>query len=157
MRRVWLGNQAQRYVAASRHTFSTEQLVAVYWETLPAHCPPGAAFLLAEPMTVMRLIKGKEAANDDFAPHATRPDIKLPPNHDPCVACSCSLFTFDPNKDAASQYKKLPKLKRRFIAFLRIDAASGKCVVSDRTGHVSLWMFAAFDPLGAVLEVRERS
>jgi hypothetical protein len=127
-----------------------------YREALPSNCPPKSACFLSEPLTVMRLIKGPQATEDDFASHAIRPDIKLPKEHDHCESCSCSMFICEPDKDVASQYKKLPRLRKRFVAFLQIDGDSGKCAVTDVSGHVSVWMFLSFDPIEAIVDVRER-
>lgn len=110
----------------------------------PDTCPPSDAtppsrqcvvrFVLADPPTI-----------DDFRSHNLLGQPRNP-QVDACRWASCSVFSSLP------ALNKLPRIRERFKYFVtfEIDENSG-VVKTGRGGHLDLWMFASFDPLGNLI------
>jgi hypothetical protein len=123
-----------------------------YRENLPAkNCPPAESHE-GECGEAWRLLPAKKPTAADFASNAAKGEPLPRPDADPCRWASCSLFT---NMDALirsrNTFKKLRKMA--FAAQVKIVTGSGRLLVEN--DHIDFWMFDTFDPLAAVLDVRE--
>lgn len=116
-----------------------------YRESLPVDCPPSEA-QDGELGEVWRFIQGSTPVDADFDSHAKRglPNRNSVP---PCEFASCSLFETERAKEMA----KNQFFKRKLASRLAVPASSGRHITNAR-GHVSLWMYASFNPCAAVAE-----
>lgn len=123
------------------------QMKTKFKENLPANCPPGNAGPLKQQLLI-RLVGSNQPSDEDFKSHGAL-GKKCPKFVCQCEWTSCSLWNSAQNVLALPA---LPKLRKRLthVAYLQVDEASGMAHLTPRTGHVSLWMAAAYDPVAAI-------
>ncbi|MFC7048638.1 hypothetical protein [Emcibacter nanhaiensis] len=126
-----------------------------YLEDLPDGCPPSSATSV-DCRKVLRLVPTSNPQNSDFFSHA-KLGKRRPPSVSPCFWASCSVFCVDSGKNRPTAMKSLPKLRNRnFVAILDINENSGKILESTNgSGHIHLWPYKMFDPVGAVIETKK--
>jgi hypothetical protein len=122
-----------------------------YMETLPEGCPPQTA-QPPEQGELLRLVSCEAPTIQDFLSHAAK-GIPIRGDVDACRWASCSMFV--PPGD--TRLIKLPRLKRMpFVARVAVHGQCGTCIANVQNGHVDLWFFRSFDPVGAVRAVSAR-
>jgi hypothetical protein len=122
----------------------------IWREPLPDGCPPPSAAPLDEQI-VLRFVPSQTVKDGDFDSHAAlggrRPDTVSVCDHR-----ACSVFLSTKKREELEDIRKTsPRLRRmRYLAHVRINHAAGVGRVNQKA-HVNLWMYAAFDPVGAVV------
>lgn len=131
---------------ASQYYALYERRALRYREALPAGCPPADAVALSEQI-VLRLIPFDPACAEDFASNAAK-GKGCPKRADPCRWAACSIHREDTPRERIKDLAKLPNLAHmRFIAQVLIDERSGTAKPwPNDEHHISLWMYAAFEP-----------
>lgn len=125
-----------------------------YHEELPVSCPPADAVDAAYPL-VIRFVDSPSKADlsdSDFKSFAAL-GLSCRPNIDPCRWASCSFFESTSCKGFITA-TKIPKLKRKYLAELKIPFGAGLSMRSEK-GHIDFWRFSNFNPIHEVLKVRE--
>lgn len=103
-------------------------------------CPPTDA-TEPEETWVFRLVPSDPVESKHFDSHAKINVIPKPSSVDACRWASCSVYR------ETTDITKLPRVRgMRFVAKFKIDRNSG-LVKEKKSGHLDLWMFAAFNPL----------
>jgi hypothetical protein len=152
MRRIRLGDHLGGQVASS-HIFAAEHLATIYRETLPLGCPPANATPL-ERQVVIRLVPARPALPEHFDSKAKEGQTngKKPPRRcTPCIWAACSVFMPPLRPERIEGLLKLPNMQQmKFAARFVIDEKSGLALVTVETGHISLWLYRSFNPLGAI-------
>jgi hypothetical protein len=123
----------------------------VFRETLPNDCPPSDAHD-GGCASAFRFVPADPAIAANFDSYAAQ-GKPLPVGTDvtPCRWASCSLYS---DLATARKKRKLKSLKKyRFVAELRIPAKSGK--MKEVSGHIDLWMYKDFDPIAAIVLIRD--
>jgi hypothetical protein len=120
-----------------------------YREILPPECPPGDAIVL-DRQIVIRLVPANPAVSEDFDSHA-KAGRKCPHGCSPCQWAACSVFVDPMRPEQITDLLKLPKMRQmHFFARLLVDINSGKARLTKGSGHISLWMYASFNPVLAI-------
>ncbi len=120
-------------------------------ETLPDHCPPSDAHDGAR-ACAFRFVATEAPDASDFDSYAAQ-GIPLPDGIGVCACrwASCSLYS---DLATVQKKRKLKNLKKyRFVAELKIAEKSGR--LKDSSSHIDFWMYDNFDPLTAIVVIRD--
>ena len=131
----------------------TEQPQPLWPAEFPADCPPlqaglpgGAAF---------RFVRTSPASDSDFQSHAVRfPNRRF---DDPCEACGLSVY--EDLASALRAQRRVPAMKKKFVAAATLGPAHGQIMDTPRTpgdGHCTWWppVGLAIPPLFTVVAQR---
>ena len=133
-------------------TATNEPPHEAYRERLPPDCPPADAVALSR-QTVLRLVPNEAVCLDDFKSQAALGRI-CPRNCDPCRWAGCSVYTENARPEKLAYLAKLPTLSNmRFVAHVQVNEVSGKARPGPGPEHISVWLYASFDPCGAILRL----
>ncbi len=107
-------------------------------------CPPTEAVEMEK--IAYRIFKGEELKDDEFIPH-----VKLFPDNlrykTKCDAHAISFFdTADKAREVYKEGLARNKNLGNFIAEVVIKQQSGKVLYTISSGHLSLWMYANWNP-----------
>jgi hypothetical protein len=120
-------------------------------ETLSNDCPPADAHEGAC-ACAFRFVLTETPTATDFASYAAR-GKPLPDGIGVCACrwASCSLFL---DLETVRKKRKIKSLQKyRFVAELKIAAKSGR--MKELYGHIDFWMYDHFDPLSAIVVVKD--
>jgi hypothetical protein len=118
-------------------------------EELPDGCPPEAAHD-GGCGTAYRLVPTAKPVPSDFASNAAKKET-CPETCDPCRWASCSLFT---DLNTIQKKRKTFKKLRKFHFAAEMTIKSGSGLLMQEGSHIDFWMFASFDPIGAIADVK---
>lgn len=120
-----------------------------YRERLPPNCPPPEASALANQI-VLRLVPDANICPDHFTSSAGK-GRPCPSGCTPCVWSACSVYPESTPRAVLADLCGFPKLRNmKMIAHLAVDELSGVAQQTGHKGHISLWMYANFDPVNAI-------
>lgn len=138
------------------NNITAQGVTETYIEELPDGCPPDDA-VDTDDRLVLRLVPSDNVQIEDFHSHAKLGKSK-PKDICGCRWASCSVFNSPDAQHSPNAMVKLPRVRNKalkFVAELALNPSSGKLKDAPTGGHVDLWMYDSFDPIKAVVDVRE--
>lgn len=113
-------------------------------EPLPQGCPPDDADEITTECLVFRLVRTHPATLDDFrSQREEKPDAVFKGVTE-CQARGLSVYTA---RHDCAKLLKLPHLRTRAVATLRLVAAAGRLQQTFQPSHHTWWPLADFDIL----------
>ncbi|MEO5372190.1 MAG: hypothetical protein H7833_19145 [Magnetococcus sp. DMHC-1] len=126
-------------------------LTGPFAESLPANCPPQDA-VESDERVAFRCVKSSTPTDVDFYSYAKLDNLGIEKRGrakgvTPCRWASCSVGNIRYIRD---MIKKFPRFRKSYIVKIKLNREAGMIQPSNN-GHIDFWMYASFNPLGAII------
>jgi hypothetical protein len=115
-----------------------------YREALPSECPPDAAETISAERLVYRVVSTFPPSQEDFKSQRAMNPSAVFRGVSECQAMGLSVFS---DSRDAEKLLKLPKMRGRLLARVRLVEGAGKIQQTSTPSHHTWWPLTDFDIL----------